>query len=354
MFVARRMLVACAATCAAAGLAQAGPYADEVGLHKSDTSIHAWATGFADLVRGPQDASVESSPPVSFGVGDNALGVPGDVFDTVSLGDGGRITLTFARPIGDGPGADFAVFENAFIDASTGGLFAELGHVEVSSDGVNFFRFPSVSLTPTATQVDTFGSIDPTDVHNLAGKSEIDTGTPFDLSDLLSLPGAAAGLNVHDVTHVRVIDAIGSVDPLLGTVDSLGNLINDAFTTPFSNGGFDLNAIGVLHEVLQGDANFDRQVNALDLSIVASHWQQAGDFAGGDFNHDGQINALDLSVLASHWNSSAAGRADFDEAVAFTALGGVPEPASGLLILAGGALACARRPRFAVTRSAAR
>ena len=42
--------------------------------------------------------------------------------------------------------------------------------VEVSSDGVNFFRFPSVSLTPTTTQVGSGGELDPTNLYDLAGK----------------------------------------------------------------------------------------------------------------------------------------------------------------------------------------
>ena len=73
----------------------------------------------------------------------------------VSLGDGGYGILTFDEPIDNGLGWDFAVFENSFSDD-----FLELAFVEVSSDGINFFRFPATSLTQDIVQVGGFGNID--------------------------------------------------------------------------------------------------------------------------------------------------------------------------------------------------
>jgi hypothetical protein len=219
--------------------AAAGPYT-AAGIPASDPRFVGWATGVADLNRGPQNISVPGSPPASFGTAAAALGkADGGV---VSLGDGGSITLTFARPIGNGPGADFAVFENGF--AAAGRVFAELGHVEVSSNGTDFVRFPSVSLTPTGTQVGGFGLIDPTDVNNLAGKDPALVGTAFDLAELA---GVSPLLDVNRVGYVRVVDVVGSVDPRFGSRDSLGNLINDPFPTAFASGGFDLDAVGVIN-----------------------------------------------------------------------------------------------------------
>ena len=165
----------------AAGLASAaslpgGSYygaagtAGSLAVAYTDAEIAGWATGFADLVRGPARIDNVGAGYASFGVGEYAVGAvrretQDDVYDVVALGDGGSITLTFAEPIGDGPGWDFAVFENAFA-----GSFLELAFVEVSSDGVHFFRFDTYSETPTSTQVGGFGVIDPTNVHNLAGK----------------------------------------------------------------------------------------------------------------------------------------------------------------------------------------
>ena len=164
----------------------------------------------------------------------------------VSLGDGGSITLGFNTPIANGPGSDFAVFENGFLTGPSGsGLaYLELAVVNVSSDGVHFFRFPDVSETQTSTQVGGFDSLDATNLHDLAGKYIAGYGTGFDLSELA---GVSPYLNINDVTEVRITDVVGSIDPRYGTRDSLGNLINDPFPTPFASGGFDLNGVGVIH-----------------------------------------------------------------------------------------------------------
>ena len=225
----------------APSLALAGPYASH-GLTTTNTSFAGWATGFQSLVRGPQDITVPNGAKASVGTGADALGAPTGT-GVVSLGDGGSITLTFDRPIANGAGDDFAVFENGF---SNGGslVFAELAQVAVSSDGSNFFTFPSVSLTPTATQVGGFGYLDPTNIHNLAGQFVAKEGTPFDLSDLL---GVSSLLNLNAVRYVRMTDVVGSIDPAYGSKDSLGNPINDPFKTPFASGGFDLDAVGVIH-----------------------------------------------------------------------------------------------------------
>ncbi len=51
-----------------------------------------------------------------------------------------------------------------------------------------------------------------------------------------------------------------------------------------------------------GDVNGDGLVNALDLSIMLSHWNATGATrAQGDLNGDGVVNAADLSILLSNW-----------------------------------------------------
>ena len=233
----------------AVGASHAGPYAPAAGQPGStaiarDSSLFlGWASGYQDLVRGPVDISDLPSGFASHGEGTDALG-PADAhvdsFPVVSLGDGGRITLTFDSPITNGPGADFAVFENGIIDG-----FLELAHVEVSSNGTDFFRFASVSLTSASTQVGSFDLLDPTNLHNLAGKYRRGFGTPFDLAEL----SGRSGLDIAAITHVRIWDVIGSIDPLYRTLDSLGNPINDPWPTNFITGGFDLDAVGVIHVI---------------------------------------------------------------------------------------------------------
>lgn len=231
--------------------AQAGPFlpgADVSGssaVSNTSPNILGWATGFEDLIRGPIDIANPGAGNATFGSGAEAVGPASGVStDVVSLGDGGQITLTFNTAITDRPGADFAVFENGLQFGAS--YFLELGFVEVSSDGTNFFRFDAVSLTQTATQLGAFDPIDPTEVNNLAGKYIAGFGTPFDLGELAGVSGL---LDIGNVTHVRVVDAVGSLDPAYRTLDSLGNPVNEPYSTAFASGGFDLDGIAVLHQV---------------------------------------------------------------------------------------------------------
>ena len=167
-------------------IARAGSFAPAAGqagstaIANNSPSIVAWASGFQDLVRRPQDITNPGGALASFGTGNEALGPASGVSTAVvSLGDGGSITLTFAQEIYDGPGFDLAVFENGITDT-----FLELAFVEVSSNGIDFARFAAVSQTQTATQVGSFGALDATNLDNLAGKYRAGFGTPFDLAQL--------------------------------------------------------------------------------------------------------------------------------------------------------------------------
>ena len=242
-----RLLMLCALLLPPVALA--GPYAPGAddpltsAIPAGSANILEWASGSRDLIRGPVNNSDLSQGYASHGSGSDALGpadaTPEAPYPVVSLGDGGRITLTFDKPIGNGPGADFAVFENGFNDS-----FLELAFVEVSSDGTTFHRFNAVSLTQRTTQVDSVLTvIDPTDINNLAGKYRAGFGTPFDLAEL----AGTLGLDINNITQIRITDVVGSINPAYGTTDSLGKLINDPWPTPFATGGFDLDAVGVLN-----------------------------------------------------------------------------------------------------------
>lgn len=214
------------------------------GISATDPSIIGWATGVSNLTRGPMNIANPGLGLASYGTSANALGVPDAWAGVVSLGDGGSITLTFDTPIANGAGSDFAVFENGF--ASSGLVFAELGFVEVSSNGTDFFRFASTSLTQTTNQMGAFAGLDPTKIHNLAGQFAEFEGTPFDLAEL---NGVSPLLDIDAVTHVRIVDTIGSLNDLYATHDSQGNKINDPWSTPFASSGFDLDAVAVIHAV---------------------------------------------------------------------------------------------------------
>jgi hypothetical protein len=235
-----------------------GPFAPAAGqpgstaIAAADPRFVEWASSVVSLTRGPQNIANPSLSLASFGAPSNALG-PSDAATNfggvVSLGDGGQITLGFPQPIRNGAGPDFAVFENGF--ASGNLAFLELGFVEVSSDGVNFFRFPATSLTQTATQTGSFGLLDATNLDNLAGKYVAGFGTPFDLDQLA---GVSPLLDVHNVNLVRIVDVVGSIDPLYATHDAFGNTVNDPWPTPSASSGFDLDAVGVINAVPEPSA----------------------------------------------------------------------------------------------------
>lgn len=306
--------------------------------------FQGWASGVAAYVPSDDTWSGPWNDP------NKALGpVTGDNFDIVSLGElsadeiatgilPGSITLAFGDPcdpngagrIRNAKGYDFAVFENAIVSQITtpggsveGQLLAELGYVEVSSNGVDFARFPSVSLT--VARVGAYGTVAPGDVHNLAGKhpnaNGLCTGTPFDLDDLIDHPSVMAGLvDINDITHVRIVDIPGSgaffdeapafIDPNAGPEWSPyaeAHPVFDQWPT-YGSGGFDLEAIGVLHpQEYEADVNLDGIVDAGDLDLMLSAFRsrfgQANWIGRCDIAQpkDLVIDEKDFAVFASRW-----------------------------------------------------
>ena len=224
-----------------------GPFCGIVGtegctaIALDDVRIKCWATG-CTVVRGSSNLSDPNAADVSYG--DESAGVgpaSTSTLEAVSLGDGGMATLTFGTPIANGDGFDFAVFENSFDD-----YFLELAVVEVSSDGEHFVRFPATSLTQTRTQIGGTGRVDATFINNLAGKYRVGYGTPFDLEELRD----STNIDINNITHVRIIDVVGSIDPQYGTYDAFGHIINDPFPTPSRSAGFDLEGVCVMNQKL--------------------------------------------------------------------------------------------------------
>jgi hypothetical protein len=232
------------------------PIAGQVGstaIYKDSSVFVNWVTS-CTVTRGLQDVSTPSLGVASTGDSSMVIGQPA-VNGVVSLGDGGSAICTFQYPIKNGTGYDFAVFENSFDDT-----FLELAFVEVSSDGINFVRFPSHSLTDTTTQTGTFGLTDATKINNLAGKYRGSYGTPFDLQELATNPN----LNINSITHIKIIDVVGSVNKTYAKRDSYNNMINDPWPTPFPNGGFDLDAIGVINQ----NTTVGLKENELDENLI--------------------------------------------------------------------------------------
>ena len=226
--------------------------AGSIAFSKDSSCFVAWATngiisrGYLDI----NDTLVTDSGSnrASFGVLENALGpAEGDGMTVVSLGDAGTITLTFNQPITNGPGYDFAIFENSFIDH-----YMEFAFVEVSSNGTDFVRFPNDSEIPFISQFGNASLADCRMVNNLAGKYRAGFGTPFDLSEV---QGVNDSVDVTNITHIRLIDVIGSIDGSHVSYDSDNQPINDPYPTPYPSCGFDLDAVGVINQFVGIEEN---------------------------------------------------------------------------------------------------
>lgn len=211
-------------------------------IHKDSSIIIDWATnltisrGYLDI--NDKDYKLLGSNRVNYGTTNFGIGkAQGNSTDCISLGDSGVAIVTFASTIYNGQGPDFAIFENSF-----GDNYLELAFVEVSSDGSRFVRFPSISEFPCQLQVGPYAYADLKKVNNLAGKYRQGFGTPFDLEELKD----SIGLDINAISHIKLIDVIGSVTNIL-SLDSKGDTINDCYPTPFPSGGFDLDAVGVMY-----------------------------------------------------------------------------------------------------------
>jgi hypothetical protein len=162
----------------------------------------------------------------------------------------GYLTVKFPTGIRNGGGADFAVFENGLVYPSTPYLGAELAYVEVSSNGTDFARFPSISTNTeyAGAYGQAYGGFDVTSIYNLAGKHANGYGTPFNLDDLLNDPKVLRGeVDLNNVQFVKLIDIPGNG----AFKDSFGNGILDQWLTT-GTGGFDFRlpagqGVGVLN-----------------------------------------------------------------------------------------------------------
>lgn len=253
-----------------AQFAPASCFAGTTAVHADSSAFVAWATG-CTVERGLMRVDKPNLGYASYGEEDLAKGIPGGVYDIVSLGDGGVATLTFASPIYNGEGPDFAVFENGLhpdTDSTMTLYFLELAFVEVSSDGEHFFRFPAVTRVQSETQFGSFEYMNPAQIHNFAGKYEAFYGTPFDLDEVEDHPL----LDKNRVTHVRIVDVVGNIDPEYATYDSEGHPVNDPWPTGFTSCGFDLDAVGVIHD-LDHNALDENDEDALALFPNPAHDQ---------------------------------------------------------------------------------
>ncbi|MBL4769868.1 MAG: hypothetical protein JKY61_01670 [Planctomycetes bacterium] len=178
----------------------------------------------------------------------------------LTLGSGGDVTLAFDRIITDGPGADFVVFENTFEWMST--TFPEVAMVEVSTNGVDFARFPmrysgpfgmftgGFDLTPWGTYSGVTGHVPPianVDTNSISPFNPLEGGGEgFDLADLADHALVVSGLvDLHDIHFVRLVDLVAGaeVDSRLVTVWDSGGALGNA----------DIDSVAIINDTLDLD-----------------------------------------------------------------------------------------------------
>jgi hypothetical protein len=255
---------------AQAGLIYSGPRET---THAIDPAIGASDARFVEWANRIDESRTAFAPRGSTSVnqagGFNSLGDLNTAEITAGVKPG-YLTVTFPRGIRNGAGHDFAVFENGFVFPAEPNILAELAYVEVSTDGLSFAQFPSIS-TNTAwagTFGQAFGGFDATKIHNLAGKHAGGFGTPFELDDLADDPLVTGGLvDLANIQFLRLVDIPGNG----AFLDSQGNPILDAWLTS-GTGGYDFrlgtgSGVGVINAVPEPAAIVSLAIGAMALAV---------------------------------------------------------------------------------------
>ncbi len=184
----------------------------------------------------------------------NLLGPPQGLVN--SLGIGGDAIVGLGVAMRDGAGADLIVLENPFFlqPGPIGSSFCEMLYVEVSSNGIDFARFPSRYYGPQV-QPGPFGTLNVGYFENLAGATPQGSGPDpqdlveaggdaFDLDDLRGDPLVLAGrVDLGAITALRLVDVRSGID-----ADARGRLIFDP-----GAGSADVDGVTVVHH--QGNAS---------------------------------------------------------------------------------------------------
>lgn len=231
--------------------------------------------------------------PTGGGLGSGSLNV-------LTLGDAGSVTLGFDVVIRNGPGADFAAFENGFLTGPVlgGSVFSECAFAEVSSNGTDFARFPT-SYKPQTANATPMGSLGglcggtPVLTHATSNSiSPFDPaasgGDAFDLEELAQHPLVVGGqVDLQAIRFVRLVDVVAGVD-----LDSHGN--------PIAGGASaDVDAVAVLHHTTEA-AN----------GPVCDLWIDAGGFLHWRLGDPDGLFDLDLATLSTSLNLQAVSAID--------------------------------------------
>lgn len=157
----------------------------------------------------------------------------------------------------------------------------------------------------------------------------------FVAEDLGGVPGALSGRFLPGEVTLTWVDTVSEASYSAEDIDAISLALRAGGDTAGmdydGSGEVDWSDRSYLIETLIGtlpaDTNLDLAVDLLDLSALASSFNQAGTtWAEGDANGDGVTDLLDLSILATHFNTEAA----------------VPVPGTAVVMLCAGLAWCRR------------
>jgi hypothetical protein len=152
------------------------------------------------------------------------------------------------------------------------------------------------------------------DTSGYSSKRRIDrSGAPFDSAEFIHIKD-----QVSDYRN-RIVKWAGDPNPSTAWLVGLNNRrrwIRDGRqydclvgTGHSFAGSLDSSVLNTMPDITgkwapcQGDVNFDRVTNILDLSILLNNYGKPTD-AGSDLNGDSRVDILDLSILLTYYNRS--------------------------------------------------
>jgi len=244
------------------------------------------------------------------------------VFELVSIGSGGHLTLKFNHPVQDDAcnpyGVDFIIFGNSFhlvgggapwsnddpnLTTVSGALFFERGLVSVSQDGLAWFEFDEPFADDFAP---TLGRIyDPKNPDRELGPWNLWWGQPTDPTRPLD-----PALSPADLADMTVADAAEFYDGSAGgtgfDLAALGlDWIQYVRIEPKPNGSGipEIDAVADVAPAAGGsdpDLDGDGMVGAADLDLLLGSWGPC-ECCPADLDGNGTVGASDLALLLGDW-----------------------------------------------------
>jgi len=232
--------------------------------------------------------------------------------DTVSIGQGGHLTVKFNTPVTDDTdnpfGIDLLIFGNAFFDdwdgqQTTGHcaipavIFNDGGVIEVSEDNVNWYEVAGVEadgLFPTEGYLDhedpraTSPGDVPSDftlpVNPALQLSDFDGLYYVEILELYRGSGGGVGVDLADVepTSIKYV--------------RISNPENPLDLTP------EIDALVDVAPRKQGDVNKDGTVNIDDIFAILGYWGPARPNGwAAELTGDGQVDIDDIFAVLGYW-----------------------------------------------------